>query len=139
MDGELVEESPPVTQGDDGNHSPFLYTEIFERECPYYMAIGMTYEEYWNGDNCLPKYYRKAEEERLKKTNFNAWLQGFYVYEALLDVFPVFNPNVRNHKPSEYMKKPVPITDEDVRIANEEKEKEEAEKGIRMLMDMMKH
>lgn len=73
------------------------------------MAMGMTYEEYWDGDNDLCKYYRKAEEIRTERRNQELWLQGAYIYEALMDVSPAFRAFSKS-RPQPYRKKPFAIT-----------------------------
>ena len=58
-------------------------TEIFEECFPFYLAIGMSYAEYWAGDPKLAQYYRKAYQIKQEEINNNAWLQGMYVYDAI--------------------------------------------------------
>jgi hypothetical protein len=58
-------------------------TEIFEEAFPFYLAIGMSYAEYWAGDPALARYYRKAYQIKQDEINNNAWLQGMYVYDAV--------------------------------------------------------
>lgn len=48
-----------------------------------YMAMGMTYQEYWCGDPWLCKYYREADLIKQKIRNQDLWLQGLYNYNAL--------------------------------------------------------
>lgn len=47
----------------------------------------MTVKEFWEEDPNLLWAYRKSYIEKMKlekeKTNFSAWLQGMYVYEAV--------------------------------------------------------
>lgn len=62
---------------------PKFYTKQFERVCPYYIAFGMTYDEFWNGDNEMPRMFRKAHEIRQLEADHQAWLQGAYVYQAI--------------------------------------------------------
>ena len=59
------------------------YTEIFEECFPFYLAIGMSYAEYWEGDPKLARYYRKAYLIKQEEINNNAWLQGMYIYDAV--------------------------------------------------------
>lgn len=67
----------------------------------------MTYEEFWEGDNALPIYYRKAEEIKNKKTNQLAWLQGMYFYEALCDASPILHAFAKSGtRPHPYPKMP---------------------------------
>lgn len=59
------------------------YTEVFEECFPFYLAIGLSYAEYWEGDPKLTQYYRKAYRIKQDEINNNAWLQGMYVYDAI--------------------------------------------------------
>ena len=58
-------------------------TEILEECFPFYLAIGMSYAEYWDGDPVLAQYYRKAYRIKQEEINNNAWLQGLYIYDAM--------------------------------------------------------
>ena len=58
-------------------------TEVFEECFPFYLAIGMSYAEYWEGDPELVQYYRKAYHIKQEEINNNAWLQGMYIYDAV--------------------------------------------------------
>ena len=65
--------------------------ELFEKACPFYMSIGMTYNEFWEGDVALPKFYlvayKKREERRIEQVDHAAWLNGLYTkraYEVVL-------------------------------------------------------
>lgn len=58
-------------------------SQIFDECCPFYLAIGMSYAEYWEGDSSLARYYRKAYKIKQDEANHNAWLQGLYVYDAI--------------------------------------------------------
>ena len=58
-------------------------TETFEESFPFYLAIGMSYAEYWEGDPKLTRYYRKAYQIKQDEINNNAWLQGMYIYDAV--------------------------------------------------------
>ena len=47
----------------------FSFTQQFYRHLPFYLSIGMTYDQYWN-ENCeLTQYYRKALEIRNQRKN----------------------------------------------------------------------
>ena len=85
MDSELVSSSLSETEGGERNRSTplFTYTEKFYECFPYYLSIGMTPEQYWDGDPTLTKYYRKADEIKKERLNEELWLQGMYIYEAL--------------------------------------------------------
>lgn len=102
------------------------YGEIFEQLCPYYMSIGMSYDEFWNQDVSMVKAYRKAYELREKRRNQELWLQGMYFYEALCDASPLFRFSMKKGsiKPEPYIKEPYPLTAAEVR----EREEREARK-----------
>lgn len=46
------------------------------------MAIGMSPSEFWDDDPWLAVSYKKAHRLRRERSNFDAHLQGAYVYEA---------------------------------------------------------
>lgn len=89
---------------------PFSYTKIFEEHAPYYLSIGMTPAEYWNGDPRLVCDYRKAYELRVEHENFISYLTGLYIYNALIDASPAFNFISGSRKPIPYDSEPLPIT-----------------------------
>ena len=77
------------------------------------MAIGMTYDEFWNGDNEMPKMYRKAHQLKLREANQMAWLQGAYVYNAVGALAPALKA-FSKAKPQEYLDSPFPFGEEPV-------------------------
>ena len=93
------------------------YADIFEQLCPYYMSIGMSHDEFWNGDVAMVKAYRVAYELKEKRRNQELWLQGMYFYEALCDASPLFRFSMKKGmiKPEPYVKEPYPITAAEVR------------------------
>ena len=81
------------------------YTEIFDECFPFYLAIGMSSAEYWEGDSSLTRYYRKAYKIKQEEINNNAWLQGLYIYDAVSTA--VHNAlRGKNTKAREYAKQP---------------------------------
>ncbi len=69
--------------------------------------MGMTWEQYWFGDVTMVQAFAEAERLRQQRQNSEAWLQGMYVYDALLRVAPVlqaFAP--KGTKPQPYVPKP---------------------------------
>lgn len=137
----MVSGSLSVYEGNElsnNRSSLFTYTNKFYEAFPYYLSIGMTYEQYWNGDCTLPIYYRKAEELRNEKRNQELWLQGMYIYEALCDVSPVLHAFAKKGtKPQPYTTNPYPITSKDLKRIEEEKERKIAEKGKRNMEALM--
>ena len=141
MDSELVSSSLSITGGSEQNGSApsfITYTEKFYEAFPYYLSIGMTYEQFWNDDPTLVKYYRKADEIRKERRNEELWLQGMYIYEALCDVSPVLHAFAKKGtKPLPYSSKPYAITEQQHRQDEEEKERKIAEKGKKFMESIM--
>lgn len=85
------------------------------------MSIGMTYEEYWNGDSSLPIYYREAYKIKQESANHEAWLHGLYVYDAVTSALTLLNSKESSRK--SYTSKPFSFSKETI----EEEKKVEAE------------
>lgn len=131
MGYELVSDSfSPDTRGRNDNPAPhFTYTSIFEKHFPYYLSIGMTYDQYWNEDCLLVKAYREAEKIREERKNAELWLQGRYIYEALGDISPILHAFAKQGtKAIPYLKEPFPITEMALERKREREEKERYEK-----------
>lgn len=78
---------------------------VFEDQCPYYMAMGMSYELYWEGPAEAVKAFRKADRLKQERENVNAWLQGAYIYKVMEDLACVYNPFSKG-RPKGYVKEP---------------------------------
>lgn len=136
----MVTNSPSsTTRGGGASRQPlFRYGEKFEELCGQYMALGMTYQEYWDGDAQMVKYFRDAEEYKQERENYLAWLHGLYIYSALLDVAPVFNAMSKKKKPRSYMDSPVPLSDRASKRAKEEENRQKMANGKNAMQMMMK-
>ena len=109
-DGEVT--SPPKT-----------FTEYFEELFPSYLAMGMTWTQFWIDEPELAIAYRRAEAIRKRRKNEELWLQGVYVAEALnATVGNMFSKGHKNQYPTE----PFPLT------ADEQKERREREEKAKM-------
>lgn len=82
--------------------------QIFWDLLPAYLAMGMTSDEYWNGDAQLCVAYRKAYKEKLELQDAMLWRQGLYVYHAMCCVAPYFN-SIKPTKPENYLEQPFGI------------------------------
>ena len=124
----------------DGSSVPFSnsYTAKFYEVFPYYLSIGMTPEQYWDGDPMLAKYYRQADEIRRNRRNQELWLQGMYIYEALCDVSPVMNAFAKKGtKPNPYVDHPYPLSTKDIDAEKKRQEQREREKARRYMESKM--
>lgn len=79
-------------------------SEVFDKCCSFYLSIGMSAAEYWEGDSLLPKYYREAFKMRQERENEVAWLHGLYVYDAIMSALTHLDPKKSSHK--DYASKP---------------------------------
>lgn len=100
--------------------------QIFEELAPYYLLIGMSADEYWNGYPRLAREYREAHKKQLEEWNYKAWIQGRYIADAIsATIGNAFIPKER--KPMQYPKEPYALTEEE-QIARKIRDAEEAEK-----------
>ena len=91
--------------------------------------MGMSAAEYWDGDCTLTRAYKAAYEMRMEQLNFQVWLQGRYVYEAILGVAPVLHAFAkRTARPAPYPEKPYPITPRAKAAEEEERDLREMSK-----------
>ena len=106
-------------------------SERFEKLCPIFMNIGMTYKEFWEEDPTMAKDYLKAfeikQKKEIKNKEWEIWKQGMYVYEALIDVSPILHAFSKAKKPLPYPEKPYGLKDED-EDEDEDEEKDEITK-----------
>ena len=141
MDGKLVSGSLSALEGSERKSSlPFItYTERFNEQFPYYLSIGMSPEQYWDGDPELAKYYRRADEIKLERQNQTLWLQGMYFYEAICDASPILQSFAKKGtKPHPYVDKPYPLNNKQRKEDVVSKEKAVAEKGKKFMEAYMK-
>ena len=94
------------------------------------MSIGMSYDEFWNGDVHMVKAYRKANELQDRRNNQNMWMQGRYFYDALCAASPLYRFSMKKGiiKPEPYTKEPYPITEAELREREEREAKARAER-----------
>lgn len=102
--------------------------------------LGMSLEDYWNGDPQIAKWYRKADKLKTDRMNTQLWLQGMYVYEAIADLSPILQAFAKKGtKAQPYPDKPYALhgdaekTERDIR--NEERAAEK--KGIEYMQAFM--
>lgn len=136
MDGEPVKGEPSThdqTGGSNGDAAArFTYTELFMKVFPEYMAMGMTYDEFWRDTPYLAYAYRKAYEIRQRHEEWARWRQGAYIYDAMLRVAPVMRASMSKARvePGEYPNEPWPLTQKEVKEREAAKEKAKYMKWI---------
>lgn len=137
MGGHRLDESPFQTYGSEpeagGQLGPSAFStigEMFEHECGWYLHLGMTPDEYWDGDCCAVKWYREKYLYDQEQRNFELWLQGKYVYDAMLYASPMLKPFVKDSTPQPYMEKPYPITPKEQQAQERAKKRQAMEMGL---------
>jgi hypothetical protein len=117
------------------------YGDIFDEFLPEYLAIGMTYDEYWDGEFGTKRAARKAYAIRVKNEQMLAdrqnWYMGQYLLAALRSIpLLVAGLNVKSStKLPDYPSKPFMETIEDQKKEEVRKQKEEDQ--IKLSMAMM--
>lgn len=117
--------------------SNLTQTIVFERQCPYYLSIGMTYEQFWDGDAELAKVYREAEDLRTAKMNRQLWLQGLYFYQALGTALANAFAS-KGSVPHSYLEQPLAVTRAERKAEREKKEREKIAVQIGFMERMLK-
>lgn len=98
----------------------------------------MTYEQYWDGDPALAIYYRKADEIRYNRRNHELWLQGLYVYEAILDASPILQAFAKKGtKARPFATRPYAMTEKQKEAEKEAREREAFEQARRYMESKM--
>ena len=112
MDDDITELPSYSVNGGGGDNlkAATSYREIFDNAFPNYLFMGMTPEQFWEGDSNLVVAYRKAFEMKQDADNFNLWLQGKYVYDAISCLIPIMHPFAKKGTKAEpYLDKPYPL------------------------------
>lgn len=116
MDGDPVSPEEPS--------KPITLNEFFMAMFPKYMALGMTYDEFWEGPAWLVRSYREAAELKRAQRNWEMWMQAAYIYDTLLRVSPVFRSFGKGEvKPADFMEAPYPLTEKEAREREEARER----------------
>ena len=98
---------------------------MFDATFPYYLAMGMTFVQFWEDDPSLARAYRKADEIRRRRRNEELWLAGIYTCEALAST--VGNMFTKGQK-YKYPAEPKPITLDEIEERKERERKQKMEK-----------
>ena len=120
------------------------YGDMFDELLPQYMAMGMTYEQFWDGEVGIRKAFRKAYQLRmendLKIADRNGWYIGQYICKALqaVQLLAVAVPVKKLPDPHEYPDKPFMIQAEEEERKNKDEEirKKREEDQSKLAMSM---
>jgi hypothetical protein len=120
--------------------SPYPYGDIFDELFPHYLLMGMTPEQYWDGESGLKKAFREAYRMRMdyeqKLADRNNWYMGQYIM-CVLQCVPLLVGGL-NVKPStqlpEYPDKPFLEKAEAEKRETDRKRHEEDQMKLAMAM-----
>ena len=85
------------------------FSEVFSEVFPWYMAIGMSYQEFWHDDPYLAVYYRKAHELKRDEENQKLWFNGLYTFIAISTALSNIHFDGKKHKVNNYLEEPLRI------------------------------
>jgi hypothetical protein len=97
----------------------------------------MTYRQFWEDDCNMVIAYRKADELSKERQNEYLWIQGMYIYRAMICASPALNPLMKVKKPFPYMEEPIPITYKAAKRKEEEDARKLYEKNKEDMMALM--
>ena len=98
--------------------------------------MGMTYDEFWHGEPWLVKAYRKSNDMKRHERNYEMWMQGRYIFEALrcaplLVGFPEKGYKIPSG--AGYPEQPYPLTEQEAQEREIERENENTKRFIAQL------
>ena len=116
------------------------YGDMFDKLLPEYMAMGMTYDEYWDGEYgtkraCLKAYRIRMENEQ-RIADRNNWYMGQYIVAAIQSV-PLIVPGINMKKGAslpDYPDKPFFMRYEEQKKEEVRKQHEEDQSRLAMAM-----
>ena len=100
------------------------FSDVLDKLCAYYMALGVSADEFWNGDYTLLKYHVEKHRIAVEQQNEQLWLQGVYFYEALS---VALSQAFSKHTQAKYPEKPyrlTPLSEEEQELENKRKVEE---------------
>ena len=125
----------PLAEGGGVQSAPARYksaAELFDAVAPAYIAMGMTPAEFWDGDAEWAKHYREAQGIKNERLDHELWLQGVYIYRALIDVSPLLNAFApQGTKARDYLERPLGAFQAGEREQSEEVQAQEGMERLR--------
>ena len=120
--------------------SPTPYGDTFDEFLPHYLAMGMTYDEFWDGEYGTKHACRKAYQIRIENEQRLADRNNWYMGQYMLSVFQampllVAGLNVKNMSNlPKYPEKPFFDQFEERKKEETRKQKEEDQMKLAMAM-----
>lgn len=98
---------------------------------PQYLAMGMTYEQFWEQDVELAKFYREAWQLKQQLKEQDLWLQGLYIQEAIAACFS------DKKKPFHYPEEPHGVFEKRKKKQKKETQEHKSDRKAKAVMEMM--
>lgn len=103
------------------------YTRGFEEVFPYYLSIGMSPAQFWDGDPWLVKAYLRAHDMERQRKSEEMWLMGAYCFRAFSTALSNLHFDGKRHRFHPYPEdviRVVPYTEEEkAALAEQERQK----------------
>ena len=113
-------------------------SQLFHKVFPEYLAMGMTYEQFWEQDCSLVIAYRKAYKLRQEEKNREAWLHGLYILKALQSGAITVNGFApKGYSPEPYPNQPIDFTPVKPKTEQEKLDEEVKARSERIKLGMM--
>ena len=117
------------------------YGDIFDELFPHYLLMGMTPEQYWDGESSLKPAYRKAYQMRIEPEQMLAdrqnWLLGQYI-TAVLNATPLLVAGLNTKSGTQLPEYPdKPFLEKAAEQKKEEVRKKREEDQTKLAMAMM--
>ncbi len=91
-------ESDSENGGEGEGSSPFSVRKVIRTVLPYFMSIGMGYDEFYSATAERLKAYREAEDMRLDRMSFEKALQAQYMYKVIGLLSPILRTNLSKQR-----------------------------------------
>lgn len=82
-------------------------------------------------------HYREKNKRDTERKNAELWLQGEYIYEAILYASPVYNVFNKHPEPIPYRDEPIPLTRQDREDKADQDNRKKMEAGKNIMMGLM--
>lgn len=96
----------------------------------------MTYEQYWDGDPDLTRYFSEAYEMEMERKNRLLMQEGAYFYDVLMRVAPALRAFSKT-PPMDYRTEVIPLTAKEKREVEQAEERHKMEASRAAMMEMM--
>ena len=118
--------------------SPTPYGDMFDEALPQYLAIGMPYDLFWDGEFGTKRAFRKAYQFRMETeqriADRNNWYMGQYIMSALAaTALRVAGFNTKGGLP-DYVDKPFMDRYEEKKKEETRKQQQEDQQRLAMAM-----